>query len=47
VHAESSAAVGSAWWHLLAPFSVAVVTMASWRLRPRDRTLGDVRAAHA
>jgi len=35
--AVSSAATGNAWWHILAPLSVAALVVASWALRPSDR----------
>jgi uncharacterized membrane protein YphA (DoxX/SURF4 family) len=43
--AVSSTAIGNAWWHVAAPLSVAVVAMASWLLRPSDRTVGALRVA--
>lgn len=36
----SSAAIGNAWWHLLAPLFVAGLVIGSWALRPRERTVG-------
>jgi uncharacterized membrane protein YphA (DoxX/SURF4 family) len=32
--AFSSTAIGNAWWHILAPLSVAAIVVASWALRP-------------
>jgi len=43
--AVSSTAIGNAWWHVLAPLSVAVVVMLSWSLRPRERTVGTLALA--
>ena len=40
--AYSSTAVGNAWWHIVAPLSVAVLVIASWALRSGDRVLGTV-----
>ena len=45
--AFSSTAIGNAWWHIVAPLSVAVLVTASWALRPRDRILGALRLAGA
>jgi uncharacterized membrane protein YphA (DoxX/SURF4 family) len=45
--AVSSTAIGNAWWHVLAPLSVAIIVMASWLLRPADRTVGTLSVAHA
>jgi uncharacterized membrane protein YphA (DoxX/SURF4 family) len=45
--AFSSTAIGNAWWHILAPLSVALVVAASWALRPRDRVLGTLRVVPA
>jgi uncharacterized membrane protein YphA (DoxX/SURF4 family) len=42
--AFSSTAIGNAWWHILAPLSVAAVVVVSWALRPPgDRVIGTVR----
>src|SRR6185436_12937541 len=38
--AVSHAATGSATWHVIVTLSLAVVTVASWALRPVSRTLG-------
>ena len=38
--AVSNSATGLAWWHVVAPLSVALVLVASWALRPQSRTLG-------
>lgn len=38
--AFSSTAIGNAWWHVVAPLSVAALVIGSWILRPRDRTIG-------
>jgi uncharacterized membrane protein YphA (DoxX/SURF4 family) len=46
--AVSSTAIGNAWWHILAPLSIAAITMASWLLRPSNRIVGTLGpAAHA
>jgi uncharacterized membrane protein YphA (DoxX/SURF4 family) len=37
--AVASTAVGNAWWHIVAPLSVAAILVASWALRPEGRTL--------
>ena len=37
--AVASTAVGHAWWHIVAPLSVAGVLVASWALRPESRRL--------
>ena len=38
--AVSSTAIGNAWWHVVAPLSIAAVVMGSWTLRPTNRTIG-------
>src|SRR5436305_10424284 len=43
--AYSSTAIGNAWWHIVAPLSVAAVLVASWALRPGDRVIGTLHFA--
>ena len=45
--AYSSTAIGNAWWHIVAPLSVAVLVALSWALRPEDRLLGFLSAARS
>jgi uncharacterized membrane protein YphA (DoxX/SURF4 family) len=37
--AVASTSVGNAWWHIVAPLSVAAILVASWALRPESRRL--------
>jgi uncharacterized membrane protein YphA (DoxX/SURF4 family) len=43
--AYSSTAIGNAWWHVLAPLSVAAIAVLSWALRPEGRVLGSLSSA--
>jgi uncharacterized membrane protein YphA (DoxX/SURF4 family) len=37
--AFASTAVGNAWWHVVAPLSIAAMLVVSWTLRPASRRL--------
>ena len=37
--AVASMATGGAWWHAVAPLTIAVLVVASWALRPESRRL--------
>jgi len=43
----SHASMGDPWTHLAFPLAFAVITLASWALRPPDRILGSLRPAPA
>jgi uncharacterized membrane protein YphA (DoxX/SURF4 family) len=45
--AYSSTATGNAWWHVVAPLSVAVLVAVSWALRPEGRVLGSLSSARS
>ena len=44
--AYSSTAIGNAWWHILAPLSVAAIAVLSWALRPESRVLRSLSSVH-